>query len=158
MTLLLNTILGLAQDSSPGGLNDLFTFTGSSKPVPVELQRGGVTANYTAEFVFFQPNKFALNHIRNMEMEHPYQFNQYIVLADGDLVGSTANTFMTTVNEYSKSKPKPNLSLVSYGGSGKREDSAVSQFSGGFVGFAGKFGYVAYLLLVIQLCTISFHA
>ena len=151
MTLLLNTILGLAQDSSPGGLNDLFTFTGSSKPVPVELQRGGVTANYTAEFVFFQPNKFALNHIRNMEMEHPYQFNQFIVLADGDLVGSTANTFMTTVNEYSKSNPNPNLRLVSYGGSGKREDSAVSQFSGGFIGNAGKFGYLVYLVHLLRI-------
>ena len=69
-------------------------------------------------------------------------------MADGNLVGSTANTFMTTVNEYSKSNPKPNLSLVSYGGSGKREDSAVSQFAGGFIGFAGKFGHVVHLLVL----------
>jgi len=149
MTLLLNTITGLAGGSSPGQLN-YFTFTGSSVPVPVELQRGGVTANYTSQFVFLQPNAFELSHIRNMEMEHPYQFNQYIVLADGNLVGSTANTFMTTVNEYSKSNPDPNLRLVSYGGSGKREDSAVSQFSGGFVGFADLSTlYVPDFLLII---------
>ncbi|EJK64713.1 hypothetical protein THAOC_14522 [Thalassiosira oceanica] len=131
MTLLLNNITGLADGSS-----HVFTLPGSSTPVPVELQRGGVTANYTSQFVLLQPNAFNSSHIRNMEMEHPYQFNQYIVLADGNDVGSTANTFMTTVNEYSKSNPDPNLRLVSYGGSGKREDSAVSQFSGGFIGSA----------------------
>ena len=54
----------------------VFTLTGSSEPVPVQLQRGGVTANYTSQFVYLQPNTFALNHIRIMEMEHPYQFNQ----------------------------------------------------------------------------------
>ena len=79
-------------------------------------------------------------------MEHPYQFSQYIVLADGNGVGSTTATFMTSVNEYSKSNPKPNLRLVSYGGTGKRKDSAVSQYPGGFVKDAGEFGYVVHLL------------
>ena len=143
MTLLLHTIIAL-MGSSPDKSKNYFTLTGST--TPVELQRGGITANYSSQFVLYDPNKFASVRILNMEMEHPYQFSQYIVLADGNGVGSTANTFMTTVNEYSTSKPKPNLRLVSYGGTGKREDSAVSQFPGGFIGSAGKFRYVVHLL------------
>ena len=149
MTLLLRTIQGLTVGgSTPGALVGFFTLTGSSEPVPVELQRGGVTANYTSQFVLYEPNRFALNHIRNMEMEHPYQFSQYIVLADGNGVGSTTATFMTSVNEYSKSNPKPNLRLVSYGGTGKKEDSAVAQYPGGFLQDAGKFVMLVHLLQI----------
>ena len=76
--------------SQPGKINsNYFAMTGS-QPVPRELERGGKKGNYTAAFDVLSPNFFSEYRNYNLGMANRKQFKQYIILADGNGVGSTS--------------------------------------------------------------------
>lgn len=122
-------------DGNGIGLDSAGTFTTTEENSPVEQIRGGIARNYSDAFYQYDPTTFILWQSRVLQLENPFQFKQYIILGDGNGIGSTANTFQTTAVEYSKSHTgsvAPTYTL-SYGGSGQKEDAAVTQFAGGSV-------------------------
>lgn len=115
------------------GTSDYFSMADSN--VPDAHVRGGIPGNYTKPFYHLDPGTFVTAREFIQDMENPKQFKQYLILADGNGVGSTANTFQSITSLYAKSSAGlvAPLSTVSYGGTGKKEDSAVTQFPGGSV-------------------------
>lgn len=73
-----------------------FSMFGSS-PIAVQYVRGGIEGNYTSPFYEVDPGGFIQEKQQILEMPHPFQFQQYLILSDGNGVGSTANTFQVRI-------------------------------------------------------------
>lgn len=89
----LNEIIRI--DSGFIGLDSIGTFTIEDNS-PVEHIRGGIAGNYTDSFYQHGPDDFITWQSQVLQLENPFQFKQYIILGDGNGVGSTANTFEVT--------------------------------------------------------------
>jgi len=106
--------------------------------------RGGILGNYTSVFHITDPNDFSSkDKFKEKYIKHPYQFEEYIILGSGNSCGSTTDTFRHTVQAYAHTQNKksmvvPPVHTVSFGGTGKLEDAAVSQFPAGVSGSAGN--------------------
>ena len=74
----------------PAGMFDEY---GDGEYFPVEHVRGGKAGNYTNTLYTIDPNSFIQQQKEIQQLDNPFQFEQYLILADGMGVGSTANTF-----------------------------------------------------------------
>ena len=83
-------------DGNGIGLDSAGTFTTTEENSPVEQIRGGIARNYSDAFYQYDPTTFILWQSRVLQLENPFQFKQYIILGDGNGIGSTANTFQVT--------------------------------------------------------------
>jgi len=109
----------------------------------VEYVRGGIIGNYTSPFYVLEPKTFTTWNRITMT-DYPYQFDNYILLSSGDNCGSTTDTFKNAMRGYANMKNSqekdsesitvPPFHTVSYGGTGIKEDSSTTQFSGGGMG------------------------
>jgi len=109
----------------------------------VEYVRGGIIGNYTSPFYVLEPKTFT-TWSRMTMTAHPHQFDDYILLSSGNSCGSTTDTFKNAMRGYaymknsqekdSESITVPPFHTVSFGGTGIKEDSSTTQFSGGGMG------------------------
>jgi len=109
----------------------------------VEHIRGGILGNYTSPFYVLDPTTITRWH-QVQTIQHPKQFDHYILLSSGASCGSTTDTFKNTAKAYAYTKNSkqsgstntvvPPFHTVSFGGTGKKEDAATTQFSGGAMG------------------------
>ena len=63
---------------------------------PVEFIRGGKTGLYTSVTYQYSPNQFIDWQKNIQKLDNPYQFDQFLILADGNGVGSTTATFQVS--------------------------------------------------------------
>jgi len=121
-----------------------------------EYLRGGIFGNYTGVFHLLNPNVVASNRqYQEDHIRHPSQFDQYMVLGSGNNCGSTSDTFRHTIQSYAyDNKDKgdvPSVRTVSFGGSGKHRDAAVTQFPAGVAGTAGNVEELYLIALILRV-------
>ena len=90
--MILKQLVELFETASPLPTG-MFDEYGDGEYFPVEHVRGGKTGNYTNTLYTIDPNSFIQQQKEIQQLDNPFQFEQYLILADGMGVGSTANTF-----------------------------------------------------------------
>jgi len=90
--MILNQLVELFKKASPLPTG-MFDEYGDGEFFPVEHVRGGKTGNYTNTLYKIDPNSFIQQQKEIQQLVNPFQFEQYLILADGNGVGSTSNIF-----------------------------------------------------------------